>query len=185
MIDLKNIIKRDCIDWNDDPYIYEKNSEDKYEYITFGKFIKHSLGIAKYLIDNGYKDKKIIMISENSSRLMEFDLAVTFYVGVSAVVSKEWKLNDLLLGIEELNADLVIYSDRYKDLITELQKQSNIPVLRMNDVEEAYDESLLDLEIKAENDLAKIVFSSGTTGKSKAVMLSLKNIFVYPFLYKF
>ena len=57
MIDLKNIIKRDCIDWNNDPYIYEKNNEDKYEYITFGDFIKHSLGIAKYLIDNGYKDK--------------------------------------------------------------------------------------------------------------------------------
>ena len=39
--------------------------EDKYEYITFGDFVRNSLGIAKYLIDNGYKDKKIIMISEN------------------------------------------------------------------------------------------------------------------------
>ena len=177
MIDLKSIIKRDCIEWDKDPYIYEKNSEDKYEYITFGEFTRNSLGIAKYLIDNGYKDKKIIIISENSHKLMQIDLAITFYVGVSAVVSKEWKLNDLLLGIEELQADLVIYSDRYNDLIKNLKEQCDIKTLSIDEITYTYDESLLDLEIKDENALAKIVFSSGTTGKSKAVMLSLKNIF--------
>ena len=31
-MDLKNIIKRDYTDWGNDPYIYEKNREDKYEY---------------------------------------------------------------------------------------------------------------------------------------------------------
>ena len=176
-MDLKNIIKRDYTDWGNDPYIYEKNREDKYEYITFGDFIKNSLGIAKYLIDNGYKDKKIIIISENSSKLMEFDLAVSFYVGVSAVVSKEWKLNDLINGIDELKADLVIYSNRYSDLIDELKKTKSIETMSMDSVEINFDESLLDLEIKDYEAVAKIVFSSGTTGKSKAVMLSLKNIF--------
>lgn len=174
---LKRIIKRDYYDWNKDPYIYEKNEKDVYEYITFGKFIENSLGIAKYLIDNGYKNKKIIIISENSSKLMEFDLAVSFYVGVSAVVSKEWKLNDLFGGIEELKADLVIYSSKYTDIIKELEKTCNIETMSMDSIKPKFNESLLDLPIKNQNKVAKIVFSSGTTGKSKAVMLSLKNVF--------
>ena len=104
---LKNIIKRDYKDWYKDPYIYEKDSEGAYKYITFGKFIENTLGIAKYLLDEGYKNKKILIISENSSKLMEYDLAVSFYVGVSAPVSKEWKKNDLIGGINELKADLL------------------------------------------------------------------------------
>ena len=174
---LKNIIKRDYYKWNKDPYIYEKNEEGKYEYITFGDFIKESLGYAKYLIDNGYKNKKIIIISENSAQLMEFDLAVSFYVGVSAVVSKEWKANDLIAGIEELKADLVIYSKRFEELVKEVESKTKIKTLSMDKAKAKFDESLLDLKIKNQNKVAKIVFSSGTTGKSKAVMLSLKNIF--------
>ena len=174
---LKNIIKRDYYKWNKDPYIYEKNKDDKYEYITYGEFISKSLGIAKYLIDKGYKNKKIIIISENSSTLMEFDLAVSFYVGVSAVVSKEWKLNDLLNGIDELKANLVIYSSRYEELVKEVKKQKKIDILSMDSVKSKFSEDLLDMPIKNQNKVAKIVFSSGTTGKSKAVQLSLKNIF--------
>lgn len=174
---LKRIIKRDYYDWYNDPYIYEKNKEDKYEFITFGKFIENALGIAKYLIDKGYKNKKIIIISENSTKLMEFDLAVTFYVGVCAIVSKEWKLNDLISGIDELKADLIIYSDRYKELINDLLKVKKIDSIAMSNVKVKFKEELLELPIKKQSSVAKIVFSSGTTGKSKAVKLSLKNIF--------
>ncbi len=173
---LKRIIKRDYQKWYKDPYIYEK-IDGKYNSITFGKFIENSLGIAKYLLDNNYKNKKIMIISENSTKLMEFDLAISFYVGVCAVVSKEWKKGDLISGIDELKADLLIYSDKYKDMVKEVQKECNIKALSMNDVKPVFTNNLLNLPIKNQNKVAKIVFSSGTTGKSKAVMLSLKNIF--------
>ena len=52
---LKSVIKRDYNKWYDDPYIYEKVN-DKYDYITFGKFIEKSLGIANDLIKKGYKN---------------------------------------------------------------------------------------------------------------------------------
>ena len=174
---LKNIIKRDYKNWYNDPYIYEKNNKGIYENITFGKFIENSLGIAKYLIDNGYKNKNIIIISENSTKLMEHDLAITFYVGISAPVSKEWKLNDLLSGIDELKADLLIYSDTFEEYAKEAKKKANIDILNINKINPKFSEELLDMPIKNQNKVAKIVFSSGTTGKSKAVKLSLKNIF--------
>lgn len=174
---LKNIIKRDYKEWFNDPYIYEKNKEGVYKYITFGEFIENSLGIAKYLLDEGYKNKNIIIISENSSKLMEYDLAISFYVGVSAPVSKEWKKSDLIGGINELKADLLIYSDNFTDLVKEVSKETNIETLNINKIKPKFTKDLLDLPIKSQNKTAKIVFSSGTTGKSKAVKLSLKNIF--------
>ena len=174
---LKRIIKRDYEKWYDDPYIYQKNDKDVYKSITYGKFIEDSLGIANYLINKGYKNKNIIIISENSIKLMEVDLAVTFYVGISAVVSREWKLKDLIGGIKELNADLVIYSSKYTELIDSLKEKVKINTICMDKLEKKFSKEMLDWKIKNYNTTAKIVFSSGTTGKSKAVKLSLKNIF--------
>ena len=173
---LKSIIKRDYNKWYSDPYIYEKVN-DKYEYITFGKFIENSLGIANDLIKRGYKNKRIMIISENSTKLMEVDIAVTFYVGLCAIVSKEWKKTDLIQGIDELKADLLLYSDNYKDVVKDVLKERKIDSMHLNDLDTSFNNSLFDLPIKNKNKPAKIVFSSGTTGKSKAVMLSLKNIF--------
>ena len=174
---LKCIVKRNITKWHNDPYIYEKNKDGVYEYITFGKFTETSLALANYFLSHGYKNKKIMIISENSTRLMEFDMAITFFTGVCAIVSKEWKVNDLLSGIEELGADLLIYSDRFKEMAEEVHKKAKIEILGMNDINPKYKEEYLDLKIRDYNKVSKIVFSSGTTGKSKAVMLSLKNIF--------
>ena len=174
---LKTIIKNNYKKWKNDNYIYEKDKNGQYQAITYSKFIEDSLAIAKELIDKGYKNKKIIIISENSINLMKCDFAISFFVGLSAVVSKEWKKTDLLNGIEELKADLLIYSDSFKDLAKQVEKEANINILNMKDIKTSYNEELFNLPIKNQNKAAKIVFSSGTTGKSKAVILSLKNIF--------
>ena len=174
---LKTIIKNNYQKWKNDNYIYEKDKNSIYQPITYGKFIEDSLAIAKQLIDEGYKNKKIIIISENSINLMKFDFAISFFVGVSAVVSKEWKKLDLVNGIDELKADLIIYSDNYSDLIKEVKKAIKINSMNMSSIKINFNEELLNLPIKSQNRVAKVVFSSGTTGKSKAVKLSLKNIF--------
>ena len=176
MISLKRIVKTNYKKWHDDPYIYEKIN-DKFEYITFGKFIENSLGIADYLIKKGYKNKNIMIFSENSSKLMECDLAVSFYVGVSAVVSKEWKVDDLVEGIKDLKAACLIYSPRFKDIVKEVKKKVKIDLICMDDLKIKFNESLFYMKIKDYDRCAKIVFSSGTTGKSKGVKLSLRNVF--------
>ena len=57
MINLNKQIKTIYNDWGNDPYIYEKDKSGKYHYITYKEFIEKSLGIAKYLLDNNYKNK--------------------------------------------------------------------------------------------------------------------------------
>ena len=180
---LKRILKRDYKDWYQDPYIYEKDENGVYQNITFGKFIEDVYGIASYLKENGYQNKNIMILSENSIKLMEYDLAISFFVGVSAPVSKEWKKDDVISGIKELKADLLIYSNKYEEIAKEVGKESNITILNIHKIKPVFHKDYFDFKIKSQNKCAKIVFSSGTTGKSKAVKLSLKNIFAgYPSL---
>jgi long-subunit acyl-CoA synthetase (AMP-forming) len=182
MIYLKRIIKSDYKKWYNDPYIYEKVN-GKYEYITFGKFFEHVFSIANTLINKKLKNKKIIIYSENSIKLMECDLAISLYVGISAPVSKEWKYDELCDGIEELNASCIIYSNKYKDVIDKIKDKYNIELICMDEIKYHFTKDMLEMNVKPFDKVAKIVFSSGTTGRSKAVQLSLRNIFAgYPSL---
>ena len=118
-----------------------------------------------------------MIYSENSTKLMECDLAVSFYVGISAVVSKEWKYEELCDGIEELGVSCLMYSKKYEDIVNRVKEKYDIIYICMDDIKYHFDKSMLDMKVKNYNKIAKIVFSSGTTGRSKAVQLSLKNIF--------
>ena len=173
MINLNKQIKTIYNDWGNDPYIYEKDKSGKYQYITYKEFIEKSLGIAKYLLDNNYKNKTIMLLSDNSINLMLYDLAITFFVGKSTILCKEWKKNDIEEGIKEIKADLLIYSDKYKDLA----KNLNINTMSIENIDYPFTKYLLNLKVKRSNAISKIVFSSGTTGKSKGVKLTLKNIY--------
>ncbi len=173
MINLNKQIKTIYNDWRNDPYIYEKDKSGKYQYITYKEFIEKSLGIAKYLLDNNYKNKTIMLLSDNSINLMLYDLAITFFVGKSTILCKEWKKNDIEEGIKEIKADLLIYSDKYKDLAKDL----NINTMSIENIDYPFTKYLLNLKVKRSNAISKIVFSSGTTGKSKGVKLTLKNIY--------
>ena len=139
MINLNKQIKTIYNDWGNDPYIYEKDKSGKYQYITYKEFIEKSLGIAKYLLDNNFKNKTIMLLSDNSINLMLYDLAITFFVGKSAILCKEWKKNDIEEGIKEITADLLIYSDKYKDLVKDL----NINTMSIENIDYPFTKYLL------------------------------------------
>ena len=173
MINISKQINNIYKEWSNDNYIYEKDKSNIFKPITYKDFIEKTLSISKYLIDNGYKDKTIILLSENSINLLACDLAITLYVGRSSIICKEWNKQDILESIEEISANLIIYSNRYKEIVKEL----NIDSISMENIPFNFTNDLLNLEIKENNEIAKIVFSSGTTGKSKGVLLTLKNIY--------
>ena len=173
MINISKQINNIYKEWSNDNYIYEKDKSNIFKPITYKDFIEKTLSISKYLIDNGYKDKTIILLSENSINLLACDLAITLYVGRSSIICKEWNKQDILESIEEISANLIIYSNRYKEIVKEL----NIDSISMENIPFNFTNDLLNLKIKENNEIAKIVFSSGTTGKSKGVLLTLKNIY--------
>ena len=95
MINISKQINNIYKEWSNDNYIYEKDKSNIFKPITYKDFIEKTLSISKYLIDNGYKDKTIILLSENSINLLACDLAITLYVGRSSIICKEWNKQDI------------------------------------------------------------------------------------------
>ena len=177
MIYLKRQIKRIYNTWKNEPYMYEKDESGIYKSKSYKDFIEESLSIASFLLQKNYKNKTGLLLSENSIALMECDLAISFYVGKSAIACREWTVKDLLDGIDEINAEYIICSKKYENTAKELSKSKNIPYYLINEIPNKFNKSYLDFNIKRYDDVAKVVFSSGTTGRSKGVLLTLRNIF--------
>ena len=177
MISLEKQINKIYKDWYNDDFIFQKDENNNYKPIKYHEFIENGLCVASSLINKNYKNKTIILLSENSINLMIYDFAISFYVGRSVVICKEWIKDDIIEAIKEIDASLIIYSKKYENIVKDICNDINIDSMEMNLIDNNFDSSYFNLKIKDDDEIAKIVFSSGTTGKNKGVLLTIKNIF--------
>lgn len=133
--------------------------------------------------------KKIVIIAENS-----YEWMITYYatlVGGNITVPMDCKLpaEDLADQIIRCGCDALVYNSKFNAMIEDFKKNSDIPEMLYFNISEEYeamlaegrkaiadgDTSFEDAEVKPD-DLACISFTSGTTAKSKGVMLTHFNI---------
>lgn len=173
------LLKDDYEKWKEKDYIYEKESNDtNYKPKTFGKFIEDTYSLANYLLSLNLKDEKILIYGKNSYNLMISDLATTAFVGTSIVISKDLDANKIVDIINKVNAKSLIYDSQKENVISEVKKFCNVICINMAEYHLSIEKSdMFNLPEKDMDVCSKIVFSSGTTGPSKGVMLSLRNIF--------
>lgn len=157
------------------PYIFERKG-DAFEgkpYDTFASDVRH---MAAALLGMKLSGRNIILYGENSYHYMAADIAIMGYVGVSCTLSKEWGLRDLSNAVELLDAGAVVYSNAKTDVIAELRHRN--PQLRCMTFDElANFDAQMPLAPRDPHACSKIIFSSGTTGIPKAVMLSTDNMY--------
>lgn len=186
MIRIEEILKNAYNEFDKD-FVFEKVG-GKYISITYQEFIRKAIYLADYLLDKGFKDKRIALYAENSINLMISDVAILSYVGVVVNVSKDFRENNLIEIINDLEIACLFYSSLNKDIILSLKDK--YPKVEFISLDEDFSKVLeVGKKISEEKDnlfsfprkdidcCSKIVFSSGTTSKPKAVELSLKNIF--------
>ncbi len=161
---------------NPDHYIFEKKN-GAFTPHTFSKFYDDVHKVASYLTSKGYAGEKIIICAENSYAYMVADIAIMGYVGISAVVPKEWSCKELACICEQLNSKCIIFSPSKQDCIAKLSKLFPSVECISTDALLSLPAGKTTLVPGKSMDIAKIFFSSGSTGISKAVTLTQNNMF--------
>lgn len=170
---------------------------DPYTAITFRETLEDVNALGTALISRGLKDKKIGVIGENSYFWAISYLAVTCGVGIVVPLDKELSAGELEQLVEQSGVSCVIMSSKYKMTFRSMLERriGNLEFLVDTGAESSLDRvyalremiaegknlislgdrAYLDAEIDPEA-LGVLLFTSGTTGVSKGVMLSQKNL---------
>lgn len=196
--DLKDMLNQTGEVYGDRPaYIFKTEEKGKFRTITHKEFRENINALGTTLIQMGLKDKRIALISENRYEWELSYLAVASGVGVIVPLDKALPDNELESLILRSQVEAIIYSSKYDVIMNTLRekKNTNLKYFISMDLEEntqgIYAEKALvekgkklladgnktyiDAKIDAEK-MGIMLFTSGTTAMSKAVMLSHKNI---------
>ena len=167
--------------------------------LSYERFYNRVVRTAAGLTKHGLAGKRIAVIGETSVAWLASYLAVLVTGGVIIPVDKELEIEPIIGLLESVETDAIIYSDRFNGKFAgKVSENSSIKTFIPIDPDE--DELAKDGVIayramrangKADVDagkfklsrvanrevLAEMLFTSGTTGTSKCVMLSQKNVF--------
>lgn len=152
-----------------------------YDDVTYIRLREEVEALGKFFIKKGFLGKRIAVIGKNSYNWMVVFLATLSIDNVIIPLDKGLLDYEIKEQLERAEADAVFYADNFKGVMSELDsiyrvctdddEFSQIIEEGKNIDGDEYSKITIDNE-----KMSVLLFTSGTTSKSKAVMLSQKNI---------
>ena len=177
-------------------YSYKKDPRDTNTVdVTFCEVRDYVRNLGTELISLGCTDKKVAIVGETSYNWICSYFALMAIGAIVVPLDKDMPVNELTGLLDFAECEYIVYSTSVEEKIMQIGdsvptlktyicmgEPKMEPALKLSDLAERGkakfengDNSYYDYEIDPDR-LATIVFTSGTTGKGKGVMLSQKNI---------
>lgn len=195
--DLKDMLNKTKELYGENPAYKIKKELGKYEIYTHKQVREMIDALGTSLIDLELKNKRIGIIGENRYEWEVAYLAVVCGTGIVVPLDKSLPENELEALVERSEIEAIFYSDKHSESIEKirLNPKNNLKHLISMDLEsnsegvysqkeliskgkellEQGNREFIDAKIDSEK-MSIMLFTSGTTSKSKVVALSHKNI---------
>lgn len=196
--DIKDMIEKTGEKYADRPaYLFRTEEPGKLREITHREFRNQIKELGTRLIDLGLKDKRIAVIGENCYEWCVSYLAVVTGTGIVVPLDKALPENEIDSLIIRSEVEAIFYTKKYDEIMQRVKEKGNTKIkyfISMNEEEhkdniysfhklisegkkliEDGDRRFIDAKIDPDV-MGIMLFTSGTTAMSKAVMLSHKNI---------
>ena len=165
--------------------------------ISYKEFMDDINSLGTALVEMGLKGKRIAVIGENRYEWELAYLAIACGAGVVVPLDKALPDNEIESLIIRSEVEAIFYSNKYDGCMAQIQKEGNTKLkyfismdLEKNDFNKYSQKEIIKkgrellrngnkeyLESKIKNEeMTIMLFTSGTTNQSKAVMLSQQNI---------
>lgn len=196
--DLKDMLKKSGEKYGNRPaYIFKTKEPGKFREITHKEFRDEINSLGTKLIDLGLKDKRIAVISENRYEWAVDYLAIATGTGIVVPLDKSLPDNEIESLIIRSEVEAIFYSNKYDSIMNKIKEEGNTQLKYFISMDLEKEENgiksqkeltqegkkLLEdgnrefIDAKIDNEkMGIMLFTSGTTAMSKAVMLSHKNI---------
>lgn len=159
--------------------------------VTFNQLYDYVIRFGKAMLDIGIKERDhIAVISENRVQWsLTYFTAMCFNI-VIVPLDKNLSQNEILNIIHESETKAIVFSDSFESLMKEKRdslrnvkyyinmdsKEHKDGILSMTKMLEKQSASIEQLPSINPNEMAEIIFTSGSLGRAKGVMLTQKNI---------